>query len=146
RSRAKCSESARRAHASGEEPGPIPRERSPEVLIEVRAPDTTDIYDAAHSLALPDGGVITLSVAPVPQRLGQILRPALEALAGVPLARSASGTAQEAENALARLRAHGVHTLVLLNARWVPSTLRGDLARAATMAGLRLFVIHHPHD
>jgi len=116
------------------------------VLIEVRAPDTTDIYDAAYGVAVPDGGVITLSVAPVPQRLGQILRPALEALDAVPLARSASGTAQEAENALARLRAHGVHTLILLNARWVPSALRAGLAAAATMAGLRLFVLHHPHD
>ena len=82
----------------------------------------------------------------ISQRLGQILRPALEALDAVPLARSASGTAQEAENALARLRAHGVHTLILLNARWVPPALRAGLAAAATMAGLRLFVIHHPHD
>ena len=116
------------------------------MLIEVPALDLATMYAKAERLAVPDGGVLTVMVPPVRGRLSEALRPALAAIGATPLIRPASGEAQETENSLMRLKAHGITTLILLNAHWMRPDTRNMLATAVALTGITTFVITHPQD
>ena len=116
------------------------------MLVEVGAPDVRALYDEALGWSDPDLGLLTIIVPPIVDRLSNLLGPTIELIGGAGLVRASSGEAQAVENAIARLRAHGVHTLVILHGHWLPKPVLDDLVAAAALADLALFVVGHPED
>lgn len=116
------------------------------MLIEVGAPDEQAMYDEALDWSDPDRGLITIIAPAIVRRPSDLLRPAIAAIGGVPLTRPASGEAQSNENAIARLRAHGLQTLILLESRWVPPRILNAFAALVTLAGIDLIALSHPND
>lgn len=113
------------------------------VLIEVVAPDEPILYAEARRWHDASAGVVLAILPPIASRASEVLAAIVAAAGGVPLRRSPANEDQAVENAVARLRAHRIHTVVAMHSQWLPERARSQLAGVAALAGLWLFLVTH---
>ena len=113
------------------------------MLIEVVAPDEPRLYAEAHRWHDPSTGIVCASLPPVASRASDVLGAIVAAAGGVSLHRSPANEDQAVESAVARLRAHLIHTVVAMHSQWLPDRARAPLAGAAAIAGVWLILVTH---
>ena len=113
------------------------------MLIEVVAPDEPLLYAEARRWHDPSAGIVCASLPPVASRASDVLGAIVAAAGGVPLHRSPANEDQAVESAVARLRAHRIHTVVAMHSQWLPDRARAPLAGAAAIAGVWLILVTH---
>jgi hypothetical protein len=113
------------------------------VLVEVVAPDEPILYAEARPWHDPSAGIVYAILPPILSRASEVLGAIVAAAGGVPLRRSPANEEQAIENAVVRLRAHRIHTVVAMHSQWLPDRARAPLAGAAAMAGIWLVLVNH---